>query len=114
MTLRKTSLIAFVAAALVTLAPAAAKATPGSGANANTIPFSCDGQSRTLVVESLGIFGAAYVVETGQTFVPTSFTFNGNVLSAKAGPLPQTQVTCTTTTPGGVLVVTGFLVPPSS
>jgi hypothetical protein len=114
MTLRKDARIAFVVAAMLALVPAAAKATPGSGAPANAIPFSCDGQPLTLVVESLGIFGTAHVVETGQTFVPTSFTLDGRVLSAKAGPLPQTQVACTTLTPGGELVVTGFFVPPTS
>ena len=33
----------------------------------------------------------AYVVGTGKTFVPTSFAFNGTVLAAKQGPLPQDQ-----------------------
>ena len=55
----------------------------------------------------------AYVVETGKTFVPTSFAFNGAVLAAKQGPLPQDQVTCTETLPDGTLAVTGFFVPPT-
>jgi hypothetical protein len=43
--------------------------------------------------------------------VPTSFTFNGTLLAAKQGPLPQTQVTCTETLPGGTLTLTGYFVP---
>jgi hypothetical protein len=113
MPLKRHTAAALVTLGMLLLGPAAANATPGSGAPAATIPFSCDGQPLTFVIESVGIFGTAYVAETGQTFVPTSFTLDGRVLSAKAAPLPQAQVSCTTTTPGGQLVVTGFFVPPT-
>ena len=112
MTLIKRHALALVTVAMLALVPAAANATPGSGAPATTISSSCDGQPLTFVVESVGIFGTAYVVETGQTFVPTSFTLDGRVLSAKVAPLPQEHVSCTTNTPRGELVVTGFFVPP--
>jgi hypothetical protein len=110
---KRNAVAALAALAMLVLAPAAANATPGSGAPTATITFSCDGQPLTFVVESRGIFGTAYIDETGQTFVPTSFTLDGQVLSAKAAPLPQAQISCTTSTPGGELVVTGFFVPPT-
>jgi len=108
-------LAAAAAAGVLALAPGVAEATPGSGSPSFTLPFSCDGQALTFDVENLGIFGTAYVVETGQMFVPTSFTLNGTPLSAKQGTVPLAQVTCTTTQApaGGTLVVTGFFVPPT-
>jgi hypothetical protein len=106
---------AAIALALATLAliPSVAGADTGNGANAMTVAFSCNGQPLTFLVQNRGIFGAAKVLETGQTFIATSFTRDGNVLAAKQGPTPPDQVTCTTI-PSGDLAVTGFFVPPTS
>ena len=107
--------LAATALGLATLAlvPSTAGADPGTGANATTFPASCDGQPLTFLVENRGIFGTAKILETGETFIPTSFTLNGNLLAAKNGPTSPDQVTCTATT-GGALVVTGFFMPPAS
>jgi hypothetical protein len=96
------------------LASSVAQATPGNGAAALTHSFLCDGQALTFVIEGgNGFWSTAYVVETGETFVPTSFTFDGTLLGAKQGPLPQEQVTCTEPFQGGTLTLTGYFVPPT-
>jgi hypothetical protein len=98
--------------AALALVPGAvsASADPGNGANATTFPVSCNGQPLTFVVENVGIFGTAKVLETGSTFIATSFTLNGTPLSAKTDPTSAGQVTCTAIT-DGALVITGFFVP---
>jgi hypothetical protein len=104
---------AVMAVVALVLVPSVAQATPGTGAATLTHSFSCEGQALTFVIEGgPGNWSTAYVVETGKTFVPTSFAFNGTVLAAKQGPLPQEQVTCMETLPDGKLAVTGFFVPP--
>jgi hypothetical protein len=108
-----------LAAALATVVmlalPSVAQATPGNGGIPTLIlPFSCDGQALTFIVQGgFGDYSAAYVVETGDFFIPTSFTLDGTLLRAKQGPTPQDQVTCTTTRDGGTLSVTGYFVPPA-
>jgi hypothetical protein len=118
MATRRTRMVlaAVASAGALALVPGVAGATPGNGSPAFTVPFTCDGQPLTFVVENLGIFGTAYVVETGQMFVPTSFTLNGRLLSAKEGTVPLPQVTCITpqAPAGGTLVVTGYFVPPTN
>jgi hypothetical protein len=100
--------------AMLAAASSAAQATPGNGAATHFHSFVCDGQLLTFIIEGgTGNWSPAYVVETGKTFVPTSFTFNGTLLAAKRGPLPQTQVTCTETLPDGTLTLTGYFVPPT-
>jgi hypothetical protein len=103
-----------VTAGMLALGPSAAQGTPGNGAAALTHSFSCDGQPLTFVIEGgNGLWSTAYVVETGKTFVPTSFAFDGTLLGAKQGPLPQEQVTCTEAFQGGTLTLTGYFVPPT-
>jgi hypothetical protein len=76
---------------------------------------SCDGQPLTFIVEgSEGVFSTAYVVETGQFFVPTLFTFDGTVTASRPIPVPVNEVTCTATIGGGTLSVTGYFVPPTA
>jgi hypothetical protein len=105
----------FVTLAMLVLVPNVAQATtPGNGTAALTHSFSCDGQALTFVIEGgNGFWSTAYVVETGKIFVPTSFAFDGTLLGAKPGPLPQDQVTCTEAFQGGTLTLTGFFVPPT-
>ena len=105
---------AVATAGVLVLASSVAQATPGNGAAALSHSFVCDGQALTFVIEGgNGSWSTAYVVETGKTFVPTSFAFDGTLLGAKQGPLPQEQVTCMETLPDGKLAVTGFFVPPT-
>jgi hypothetical protein len=92
-----------------------ASATPGNGTTALTLSVSCDGQPLTFIVEgSRGVFATAYVVETGQLFVPTLFTFNGTVTASHPSPVPANEVTCTATIGGGTFSVTGYFVPPTA
>jgi hypothetical protein len=105
---------AVVTVGVLVLVPSVAQATPGNGAAARIHSFSCDGQALTFVIAGgPGNWSTAYVVETGRTFVPTSFAFDGIVLAAKEGPLPQDQVACMETLPEGTLTITGFFVPPT-
>ena len=104
---------AALSAAILVLAPSAAAADSANGAKAITLSVSCNGQPLTFLVQGPGIFATAKVLETGSTFVPTSFTLNETILQAKPAPVLPGQVTCTTTEPDGALVVTGFFVPPS-
>jgi hypothetical protein len=106
--------VAAVITVAVLLLPSVAQATPGNGAAAVFHSLACDGQALTFVIEGgNGFWSTAYVVETGKTFVPTSFTFDGILLGAKQGPFPLEQVTCTETFQGGTLTLTGFFVPPT-
>ena len=111
--MKRNFVAAVVTVGMLVLAPSVAHATPGNGAAARTHSFVCDGQALTFVIEGgNGNWSTAHVVETGKTFVPTSFAFNGTVLAAKQGPLPQAQITCTETLSDGTLTLTGFFVPP--
>ena len=99
----------------MTLAPTVAGATPGNGSASGTLSVVCDGQALTFVIEGgPGHFAAAYVVETGQKFIPTSFTINGTPGYAKQGTDPFPQASCTGSNPFGTLVVTGYFVPPTA
>lgn len=112
-TLRK-AVAAAAALVAMMLAPSVAGATPGGGSASQTLPVVCDGHALTFVVEgSPGHFSTSYVVETGQTFVPTSFTINGTPGDTKGGTAPLPQVTCTSSNQFGTLVITGFFVPPT-
>ena len=113
MSIRKLAATGMGIAALA-LVPSAAGADPGNGANAMTLAFSCDGQPLTFLIDNRGIFGAAKVLETSNTFIATSFTLNGSLLASKPGPASREQIACTATTPNGNLVVTGYFVPPTS
>lgn len=107
-------LATLVSVGALALAPSVAQAIPGNGSAAETLPVVCDGQALTFVIEgSPGHFATAYVLETGERFVPTSFTINSTPGYTKPGPVPLPQVTCTGSNPFGTLVVTGFFVPPT-
>jgi hypothetical protein len=108
MSIRKLGLAALGSAAIA-LAPGTAAADSTNGSKAITLGFSCDGQPLTFLIQGPGRFIAAKVLETGNTFIATSFTRNGTVSAEKQGPASQDQVTCT----NGYLVVTGFFVPPT-
>jgi hypothetical protein len=93
----------------VGLAPAAS-ADPVHG---GTFPVTCDGVPYTFGAPGIGRFPAAHVLETGQVFVPLSFSLVSDgevqwVSTKQAEPAGQVVDCSYQRTPTDVLLFTGF------